>query len=193
MRLGTLSCAISLSMSSVVAGRFNICFTMILRNRFRWMQARWHLSVDGRNKREKRKCNRPFFVKRVDIVSSMFKAFTLLHRWHGWCRGASEPSQHLRKHFGFVFPVLPRSPHYNVGGLWTAPRTPNIVMGGAGVRINSKFDFSLISPIYGLRIFDCIALATQICKQVCCCRTEGHVDPACSVHTSVSDNQYIYM
>ena len=38
---------------------------------------------------------------------------------------------------------------------------------------------------------DCIALAAKICKQVCCCSTEGQDDPACSVHTSVLDNQCI--
>ena len=50
------------------------------------------------------------------------------------------------------------SPHYNVGGAaLVGPGSPtavsNIVMGGAGVRRGARFEFPIISPIYGLRIF----------------------------------------
>ena len=93
-------------------------------------------------------CETQFFAccERDRIPSYMAKAVRL------------EIAKHDRKTTFQFLRCPPSPPHYNVGGsALVGPGSPtavsNIVMGGTGVRSGAKFEFPIISAIYGLRIF----------------------------------------
>ena len=116
-----------------------------------------HLSIDGRNNREKQTCRmlRPSVktnsrlrgrCQRDHISSYMAKAVRL------------ELVKQKRKTTFQILRSPPPPPITMLGGAalvgpGSSTAVSSIVMGGAGVRGGARFEFPIISPIYGLWIF----------------------------------------